>query len=76
MCLLAQRRKLRPSEANSLGHNHMPRETCSQDLNSFMVCEFERCIGLCADSAEPDWDSLSAPPLLPCSCALSPSQNK
>ena len=32
------------------------------------VCEFEPCIGLCADSAEPGWDSLSpslsGPPLL------------
>ena len=31
------------------------------------VCEFEPCVGLCTDSAEPAWDflspSLSAPPL-------------
>ena len=28
------------------------------------VCEFEPRIGLCADSTEPAWDCLSAPPLL------------
>ena len=28
------------------------------------VHEFEPCIGLCADSADPVWDSLSAPSLL------------
>ena len=37
----------------------------SHDLT---VCEFKPRIGLCADSAEPAWDSLSpilsAPPLL------------
>ena len=39
------------------------------------VCEFEPCIGLCADSAEPAWDSLSpslsASSLLACSLSLS-----
>ena len=32
------------------------------DLSSghdLMVCEFEPCVGLCADSMEPAWDSLS-----------------
>ena len=33
----------------------------------FMVCEFQPYVGLCADSMEPAWDSLSAPPLLECS---------
>ena len=36
--------------------------------HDLMVCGFEPCIGLCADSVEPAWDSLSptlsAPPLL------------
>ena len=46
------------------------------------VCEMEPHIGLCADSAEPAWDSLSpslsAPPLLMLvlSRSLSLSQNK
>ena len=31
----------------------------AQVMISFMVCEFEPRIGLCADSAEPAWDSLS-----------------
>ena len=30
-----------------------------------MVCEGEPCIGLCADRAEPVWDSLSLPLSLP-----------
>ena len=42
------------------------------------VCEFESCIGLCADSVELVWDSLflplSAPP--PLMLSLSLSQNK
>ena len=59
------------------------------DLGSghdFTVCEFKPGIGLCIDSAEPGWDSLSfLSLLLPCSlthmcgaCALSLSlcQNK
>ena len=43
--------------------------------HDLMVCEFEPHAGLCADSAEPAWDSLSTlsvPPLL----GLSLSQNK
>ena len=46
------------------------------------VCETEPHVGLCADGAEPAWDSfspsLSAPPLLMLvlSCSLSLSQNK
>ena len=36
------------------------------------VREFEPRLGLCPDSVEPAWDSLSAPPLL----SLSLSQNK
>ena len=34
--------------------------------DNLMVCDFEPCFGLCADSAEPAWDSLSlfASPLL------------
>ena len=36
--------------------------------HDLMVHEFEPCVGLCADSVEPAWDSLSsslyAPPLL------------
>ena len=41
------------------------------------VCEFEPHIGLCADSAEPAWDSLSLPlslPLPPLICSVSLSQ--
>ena len=47
----------------------------SHDLT---VCESEPCIGLCADSVEPAWDSLcpslSAPPLLACMHTLSLSK--
>ena len=32
--------------------------------HGLMVCEFEPHVGLCADSGEPAWDSLSAPLLL------------
>ena len=42
------------------------------------VCEFKAHLGLCADNAEPAWDSLSLPLSLPlpCSLCLSLSQNK
>ena len=44
------------------------------------VREFEPCIELCADSAEPDWDSLSpslfAPPVLVLSLSVSLSVNR
>ena len=36
--------------------------------HDLMVCEFEPCIRLCADSMEPAWDSLSLP--LPCLLSL------
>ena len=43
------------------------------------VCEFEPHIGLCADSAEPAWDSvsltLSAPPWLALELSLSKSKH-
>ena len=32
--------------------------------HDLMVCEFEPHMGLCAESVEPAWDSLSASPLL------------
>ena len=41
--------------------------------HDLMVCEFEPHVGLCADSAEPAWDSFSLP--LCSSPALSLSQN-
>ena len=48
--------------------------------HELMVCEFKLRIGLCADSVETAWDSLSLPPSLPLLCALSfslsLSQNK
>ena len=48
--------------------------------HDLMVHEFEPFIGLCADSVEPAWDSvsrsLSAPPLLMLSLSLSLSQYK
>ena len=31
--------------------------------HDLMVCEFEPCIGVCAGSVEPAWDSLSSPSL-------------
>ena len=40
------------------------------------VCEFEPRVSLCADSVEPAWDPLSAPPLLTCSFFLSLKINK
>ena len=42
------------------------------------VCGFKSCIGLCADSAEPAWESLSFPLALPLphSRYLCLSQNK
>ena len=50
--------------------------------HNLTVCGFKPCIGLCADSPKPAWDSvapsLSAPHLLTLSltCSLSLSQNK
>ena len=44
--------------------------------HDLMVCEFEPPVGLCADSTEPAWDSLSAPPPLVPFLSLSLSQNK
>ena len=38
--------------------------------HDLMVCEFEPCIGLHADSMEPAWDSLSHPLSLPLPCSL------
>ena len=42
------------------------------------VHEFEPRVGLCTDNTEAAWDSLSlsAPPLLTCTCSLCLSQNK
>ena len=44
------------------------------------VCEFEHHLGLCSDSAEPAWDSLSpsisAPPPTHCRLSLSPNKFK
>ena len=40
----------------------------SQDLT---VCETEPSVGLCADSAESAWDSLSLSASTPLSCSLS-----
>ena len=44
------------------------------------VCEFEHHVGLCADSAEPDWNplslSLSLPLLLMCTLSSSLSLKK
>ena len=41
-----------------------------------MVCGFELCVGLRADSTEPAWDSFSLPPCLSLPAwALSLSQN-
>ena len=42
--------------------------------HDLMVCEIEPQVGICADSEEAAWDSLSlplsAPPLLACVCTL------
>ena len=43
--------------------------------HDLMVCKFEPCI-VCADSAEPVWDSLSFSLSLLLPCFLSLSQNK
>ena len=40
------------------------------------VCGFEPRVGLCADSVEPAWDSLSLPFSLPLLLSLSLSINK
>ena len=40
--------------------------------HDFTGPEVESCVGLCADSMEPAWDSLSLP--LPCSCSVSLSK--
>ena len=39
--------------------------------HDLMVCEFESCAMLCADSAGPAWNSLSFPLFLPLPCSLS-----
>ena len=39
--------------------------------HDLMVRELEPGIGLCADSEEPAWDALSAPPLLMRTCTHS-----
>ena len=44
--------------------------------HDLIVCEFEPHVGLCADSVEPVWDSLSLSLSLPLSASLSLSQNK
>ena len=48
----------RPTPDFGSGHDHL-------------VCEFKPHVGLYADSAEPAWDSLPAPPLLTFSLSLS-----
>ena len=43
------------------------------DLGSghdLMVCEFKPLVGLCTDSTEPDWDSVSLSLPLPCLFSL------
>ena len=40
------------------------------------VCGMEPHIGLCADSVEPSWESLSAPPLLVLCLSLSNKHEK
>ena len=40
------------------------------------VCEFEPCLGLCADGVRPTWDSPSPSPSAPPLATLSPSQYK
>ena len=42
--------------------------------HDLMVHEFKPCSGLCADRAEPAWDSFSAPPLLMLSLSLCVSE--
>ena len=44
--------------------------------HDLMVCDFKARIGLCANSSEPAWDSLSLSLFLPLPCALSLFQNK
>ena len=48
--------------------------------HNLMVCEFKSHVGLCADSVDPAWDSLSPSfsdcPPLSLSLSLSLSQNK
>ena len=44
-------------------------------VHDLTVCGIEPCIGLCADSVEPAWDSLSPSLSLP-PCTLCLSQNK
>ena len=48
--------------------------------NDLMVCDFKSCALLCADSAEPAWDSLSpslsAPSPLSLSLSLKINKNK
>ena len=39
-----------------------------------MVCEIEPCVGLCDDSVQPAWDSLSPSPSAPPLLALSLSK--
>ena len=41
--------------------------------HDLMVCEMKPRVGLCADSAEPPWDSLSLPLSLPLPCAPLPA---
>ena len=49
---------------------------CFGSGHDFTVREFEPCTGLCADSWEPAWDSLSAPPLLLLSLSLNTDTQK
>ena len=44
----------------------------SNSDHNLTICEFEPCVGLCAESVEPAWDSLSlsAPPQLVCLLSL------
>ena len=46
--------------------------------HNLLVREIKPCVGLCTDSTEPAWDSvsLSAPPLLVLSLSLSLSQKQ
>ena len=44
--------------------------------HDLLVCVFEPLVGLCADSVEPAWDSLSPSLYAPPSRVLSPSLSK
>ena len=73
--LLLNSQTVSANVAHSMKMQHSPGELGQLSVQ-LMVCGSEPCIGLCAGSAVPAWDSLSLPLSLPCWLSQNRQTNK